>query len=86
MTYEYKYNHNTGSVVNTTTNDGTLLDDQFLYYFYCTGREKEITDCSMSDTEVNAANLHVCDENMVATLLCDTGDAKLYTSTRPWLQ
>ena len=68
-----KYNH-TGSAVNsTTTNTGT--PNQFKYHFFCTGKEKEITDCSLSDREVSS---NLCNGNMVATLLCDTGDTKLH--------
>ena len=64
-------NH-TGSVVNSTT---TAMPNQFKYHFFCTGKEKEITDCSLSDREVSS---NLCNGNMVATLLCDTGDTKLH--------
>ena len=58
---------------STTTDPGT--PNRFKYHFFCTGKENEITGCSLSDREVND---NLCDENMVATLLCDTGDAKLH--------
>ena len=53
--------------------DGT--PNQFKYHFFCTGQEKEITDCSLSDKVVDDS---LCDGNLVATLVCDTGDTKLY--------
>ena len=53
--------------MNSTT---TAMANQFKYHFFCTGKEKEITDCSLSDGEVNS---NLCNGNMVATLLCDAG-------------
>ena len=49
--------------------------NQFKYHFFCTGKENEITDCSLSDRVVDDS---LCDGNMVATLVCDTGNVKLY--------
>ena len=49
--------------------------NQFKYHFFCTGKENEITDCSLSDRVVDDS---LCGGNMVATLLCDTGNVKLY--------
>ena len=59
----------------TTTTTTTTTPNQFKYHFFCTGKENEITSCSLSDREVNS---NLCDGNTVATLLCDTGDAKLH--------
>ena len=58
--------------MNSTT---TAMPNQFKYHFFCTGKEIEITDCSLSDREVSS---NLCDGNMVATLFCDTGDIKLH--------
>ena len=55
---------------STTTDQGT--PNQFKYHFFCTGKEKEITDCSLSDRVVDDS---LCDGGMVATLVCDIGDA-----------
>ena len=60
--------------MNSTTTDHDT-PDRFKYHFFCTGKENEITDCSLSDRVVNN---NLCNGNMVATLLCDTGNAKLY--------
>ena len=54
---------------SSTTDPG--MQNQFKYHFFCTGKENEITDCSLSDRVVSD---NLCDGNMVATLLCDTGD------------
>ena len=68
------YIKHTGSVVKKTTADpGT--PDRFKYHFICTGKEKEITNCSLSDAVVDDS---LCGGNMVATLVCDTGDTKLH--------
>ena len=61
---------------STTTDHGT--PDLFKYHFFCTGKENEITVCSLSDRVVDD---NLCDGNMVTTLLCDTGDTKLHICT-----
>ena len=61
--------------MNSTTTTTTTTPNQFKYHFFCTGKENEITSCSLSDREVNS---NLCDGNTLATLLCDTGDAKLH--------
>ena len=75
-TYQNKYQglyiiNRTGSFVNPDY--GT--PNQFKYHFFCTGKESEITDCSLSDREVNDS---LCDGSFVANLVCDTGDDELY--------
>ena len=61
--------------MNSTT---TAMPNQFKYHFFCTGKEKEITDCSLSDRVVDDS---LCDGSIVATLFCDTGDTKLHICT-----
>ena len=56
--------------MNSTATSNTL--SQFKYYFHCTGKEKEITDCILGENDNS-----LCNNNMVATLECDTGDAEI---------
>ena len=60
-----------GDIVNSTTATSDT-SSQFRYYFHCSGKEREVSDCIMSEIDTN-----LCDEIMVATLQCDTGDAEL---------
>ena len=68
--------------MNSTTIPGT--PNWFRYHFFCTGKENEITDCSLSDREVTSNKL--CVKKMVATLACDTGNAESkIVCVRLWL-
>ena len=68
--------------MNSTTTPGT--PNWFRYHFFCTGKENEITDCSLSDREVTSNKL--CVKKMVATLVCDTGNVEpKIVCVRPWL-
>ena len=58
--------------MNLTATNNTL--SQFRYYFHCSGKEREATDCMLSESDYS-----LCDNNMVVTLHCDTGDVELVT-------
>ena len=59
-----------GAVVNSIATTSDTLS-QFRYYFHCGGKEREVTNCMLSEIDTD-----LCDINMVATLQCDTGDAQ----------
>ena len=66
----YKCTIFTGAVAYTKPATDTNTYGHFKYHFYCTGREKNITDCRISQREVDNS---LCNDHNVATLMCETG-------------
>ena len=64
----------TGAVAYTKPATDTNTDGHFKYHFYCTGREKKITGCRISQREVDVS---LCSDDSVTALMCDTGTIML---------
>ena len=64
----------TGAVTYTKPATDTNTYGHFKYHFYCTGREKNITDCRISQREVD--NI-LCSDDNVTALMCETGTIML---------
>ena len=58
------------SIFTGAVKPATFTNGHFKYHFYCNVREKEITDCRISQREVD---ISLCSDDSVATLMCETG-------------
>ena len=65
---------NVYTIIEATATTITSLENVnlFRYYFYCTGEERNLTDCA---TKAVHSNLHVCSGNKVAGVICNFNKA-----------